>query len=166
MSKFRSVQWDYVILDEGHKIKNDQSLVSQNVRNLKCEYRLLLTGTPIQNNVHELWSLLNFLMPKIFENSEDFQQLYEYISDQEQRDTWVKMLHQMIRPFILRRLKAHVEKALPAKKEIVLFVGMSKLQKHWYKNIVQRNFEALSSTGVGRTMFNVLMQLRKVCNHP
>lgn len=83
---FKRIEWDYVIIDEGHKIKNIESNLAKNVRTLKCDYRLLLTGTPIQNNIKELWALLNFLMPKVFSNSDDFQELFDLISEDETKE--------------------------------------------------------------------------------
>jgi len=165
---FKKVQWDYIILDEAHKIKNDSSSLSINVRQLKSDYRLLLTGTPIQNNIHELWSLMNFLMPKLFKDSEDFDFLYSKISNlDDENQLYVNTLHQILRPFILRRIKLHVEQQLLPKKEIFLFVGMSNMQKQWYKNIITRNYdELINNNGKSQALHNVLMQLRKVCNHP
>lgn len=80
MPKFRNVKWDYIVIDEGHKIKNINSNVSQNVRLIKCERKLLLTGTPIQNNLEELYALFNFLMPHIFKDSDDFDRIYGYLT--------------------------------------------------------------------------------------
>lgn len=80
LPKFKNVKWDYIIIDEGHKIKNIKSNVSQNVRAIKCDRKLLLTGTPIQNNLEELYALFNFLMPNIFKDSDDFDRIYAYLT--------------------------------------------------------------------------------------
>lgn len=113
----RKVFWNYVIIDEAHRIKNDESILSQTLRKLKSTNRLLVTGTPLQNNLHELWALLNYLMPELFEDSSDFDYLYEQIANEDSRDATIKSLHKIIKPFMLRRIKAEVEKELQPKKE-------------------------------------------------
>ena len=135
------------------------------MRDLSSTFRLLLTGTPLQNNLHELWALLNFLLPDVFGSSDDF-------------DTWfttgtadqdvMRKLHAVLRPFLLRRLKVDVERSLPPKTETKLFIGMSAMQKSWYKSLLAKDASALNQMGgPERTrLLNTLMQLRKVCNHP
>lgn len=126
----------------------------------------MITGTPLQNNLHELWSLLNFLLPDVFNSSVDFETWFN-ISDANERESIVKKLHKVLRPFLLRRLKVDVEKSLPPKKEIKLFIGLSDMQKQWYKNILGKDIDLLNSVGGPRLrLLNLVMQLRKVCNHP
>ena len=122
-----------MILDEAQRIKNDQSVLSQNLRQFKTRNRILLTGTPLQNNLKELWSLLNFLMPKLFESSDDFNDLFVLNEgdkdDPKQQEKIIKQIHRLLRPFMLRRLKVDVEHNLPTKKEIYMFIGLTQLQK-------------------------------------
>jgi len=84
---------------------------------MKCSNRLLITGTPLQNNLHELWALLNFLMPDVFSDSNDFDYIFSQIANEETREKTVKSLHKIIKPFMLRRIKMDVEKELLPKKE-------------------------------------------------
>lgn len=109
---------------QAHRIKNEKSVLSQEVRRLDSQYRLLITGTPLQNNLHELWALLNFLLPDVFSSADDFDQWFASGGSAEV----VKKLHAVIRPFLLRRLKVDVEKALPPKVETKVYVGMSDVQ--------------------------------------
>ena len=94
---------------------------------------LLITGTPLQNNLHELWALLNFLLPDVFSNSEDFDEWFN-VSGTIETDM-IKKLHSILRPFLLRRLKTDVEKSLLPKKETKVYVGLSKMQREWYTKV-------------------------------
>jgi len=144
-------------------------VLSQELRKFKSKNRLLLTGTPLQNNLQELWALLNFIMPNLFDSYEDFKQLFLCSEDKEQEATVIKQIHRLLRPFMLRRLKEDVEKSLPLKKEIYLYISLSKLQKQLYKKILKGNIGVVNSAGnPGEKiqMLNVLMQLKKVANHP
>jgi len=165
----KRLNFDYLILDEAQRIKNDQSVLSQELRKFKSKNRLLLTGTPLQNNLQELWALLNFIMPNLFDSYEDFRQLFTTSEDKESEAAVIKQIHRLLRPFMLRRLKEDVEKSLPLKKEIYLYIGLSKLQKQLYKKILKGNIEVVNSAGNPGDkiqMLNVLMQLKKVANHP
>ncbi|KAH8740693.1 SNF2L-like with a SWI/SNF2 ATpase and a Myb domain [Cryptosporidium ryanae] len=167
--RLQKVSWQYLILDEAHRIKNEKSLLSEVVRLLKSRNRLLITGTPLQNNLRELWSLLNFLMPKLFSSSEDFESLFDFskLDSDEQQKCVIKTLHRILRPFMLRRLKVDVERDLPPKRELYVYIGLSKLQKKIYSELLTRNLDVLNSFGSNKTqMLNLLMQLRKTCNHP
>lgn len=166
-SVIRKIKWEYIIIDEAHRIKNENSKLSIVVRTFGSRHRLLITGTPLQNNLHELWALLNFLKPDIFDSAEEFQVHFNLASEDAQ-DTVVKRLHRVLRPFLLRRLKTDVEAALPPKVETKLFVGMSKMQRAWYQKLLSRDIDALSgSANANKTrLLNIVMQLRKVCNHP
>uniref|UniRef100_A0A672YZW0 Helicase ATP-binding domain-containing protein n=1 Tax=Sphaeramia orbicularis TaxID=375764 RepID=A0A672YZW0_9TELE len=164
---FKKFNWRYLVIDEAHRIKNEKSKLSEIVREFKTTNRLLLTGTPLQNNLHELWALLNFLLPDVFNSSEDFDSWFDTnncLGDQK----LVERLHTVLRPFLLRRIKADVEKTLLPKKEIKMYVGLSKMQREWYTKILMKDIDILNSAGKMDKMrlLNVLMQLRKCCNHP
>ena len=161
----RKRNWRYMIIDEAHRIKNENSVLSQAVRYLHSDFRVLITGTPLQNNLHELWALLNFLLPQLFSDSEVFDTLF---ASQAHSESIVHRLHAILRPFILRRLKADVEKGLPPKKETKLYVPMTPLQKQLYGSILSKDLDALNALGRAERsrLINMLMQLRKACNHP
>jgi SWI/SNF-related matrix-associated actin-dependent regulator of chromatin subfamily A member 5 len=163
--------WRYLIIDEAHRIKNEASQFSQIVRMLDTEHRLLITGTPLQNNLHELWALLNFLLPDVFASSDEFDDWFNLdVDDDEAKKQMISQLHKILRPFMLRRLKADVEKSLPPKKETLLFVGMSQMQKALYKSLLLRDMNTITGNGgagVSRSALqNIVMQLRKCCGHP
>uniref|UniRef100_A0AAY4DAN8 SWI/SNF related, matrix associated, actin dependent regulator of chromatin, subfamily a, member 5 n=1 Tax=Denticeps clupeoides TaxID=299321 RepID=A0AAY4DAN8_9TELE len=164
---FKKFNWRYLVIDEAHRIKNEKSKLSEIVREFKTTNRLLLTGTPLQNNLHELWALLNFLLPDVFNSSEDFDSWFDTnncLGDQK----LVERLHTVLRPFLLRRIKADVEKSLLPKKEVKMYVGLSKMQREWYTKILMKDIDILNSAGKMDKMrlLNILMQLRKCCNHP
>ncbi|KAA8594681.1 hypothetical protein FQN60_011816 [Etheostoma spectabile] len=164
---FKKFNWRYLVIDEAHRIKNEKSKLSEIVREFKTTNRLLLTGTPLQNNLHELWALLNFLLPDVFNSADDFDSWFD--TNNCLGDTkLVERLHTVLRPFLLRRIKADVEKTLLPKKEIKMYVGLSKMQREWYTKILMKDIDILNSAGKMDKMrlLNVLMQLRKCCNHP
>ncbi|KAK3990907.1 helicase swr-1 [Cladorrhinum sp. PSN332] len=179
---FRRRRWHYMILDEAHNIKNFKSQRWQTLLGFNTHARLLLTGTPLQNNLTELWSLLYFLAPP--ENGEggfvDLKEFHNWFSrpesqilesGREQLDdearAIISKLHKVLRPYLLRRLKADVEKQMPAKYEHVEFCRLSKRQRELYDGFLSRadTRETLAS-GNYMSIINCLMQLRKVCNHP
>ncbi|XP_020220338.1 ISWI chromatin-remodeling complex ATPase CHR11 [Cajanus cajan] len=161
----RRFSWRYIIIDEAHRIKNENSLLSKTMRLYSTNYRLLITGTPLQNNLHELWSLLNFLLPEIFSSAETFDEWFQISGENDQQEV-VQQLHKVLRPFLLRRLKSDVEKGLPPKKETILKVGMSQMQKQYYRALLQKDLEVVNAGGERKRLLNIAMQLRKCCNHP
>lgn len=167
---FRKVDWEYIVIDEAHRIKNEESMLSQVLREFTSRNRLLITGTPLQNNLHELWALLNFLLPDIFADSQDFDDWFSSEASEEDQDKIVKQLHTVLQPFLLRRLKNDVEASLLPKKEINLYVGMSIMQKKWYKQILEKDLDAVNGANGNKEsktrLLNIVMQLRKCCNHP
>ncbi|KAL1335590.1 hypothetical protein HN51_030075 [Arachis hypogaea] len=164
-STLRRFSWRYIIIDEAHRIKNENSLLSKTMRLYNTNYRLLITGTPLQNNLHELWSLLNFLLPEIFSSAETFDEWFQISGENDQQEV-VQQLHKVLRPFLLRRLKSDVEKGLPPKKETILKVGMSQMQKQYYRALLQKDLEVVNAGGERKRLLNIAMQLRKCCNHP
>ncbi|KFB48687.1 AGAP006165-PB-like protein [Anopheles sinensis] len=170
---FRRKKWNYLILDEAQNIKNFRSQRWQLLLNFQTEQRLLLTGTPLQNNLMELWSLMHFLMPHIFQSHREFKEWFSnpmtgmIEGNSEYSETIIKRLHKVLRPFLLRRLKSEVEKQMPKKYEHVIMCRLSKRQRFLYDDFMSRakTRETLASGNL-LSVINVLMQLRKVCNHP
>jgi len=174
--------WRYIIIDEGHKMKNPKSKFAQTLGQVyQSDNRVLLTGTPLQNNLPELWSLLNFLLPSVFSSCEDFERWFkmpmsnfgnekELELNEEEKLLIIRRFHQVLRPFLLRRVKKEVENELPNKVEYVLMVELSAWQKIVYEQINMKQAMALGPSGQGRannkTLMNIMMQLRKICDHP
>eukprot|EP00607_Mallomonas_marina_P010165 CAMPEP_0182419294 /NCGR_PEP_ID=MMETSP1167-20130531/3704_1 /TAXON_ID=2988 /ORGANISM="Mallomonas Sp, Strain CCMP3275" /LENGTH=717 /DNA_ID=CAMNT_0024594119 /DNA_START=47 /DNA_END=2204 /DNA_ORIENTATION=- len=174
--------WQYIILDEGHRIKNRNCKLVRELKQIPSVTRLLLTGTPVQNTLEELWSLLNFVNPHIFDDLAVFQSWFgfkdigrstqvEEIIDTEQHERVVSKLHEILRPFLLRRLKRDVLINMPPKIEIIIYCGLTSLQTEYYYRLLENTLkDALLEMGVegGKdfTGNNQMMQLRKVCNHP
>jgi len=165
---WKKFHWRYIIIDEAHRIKNENSILSRVVRMLKTNYRLLITGTPLQNNLHELWALLNFLLPEVFSSAEKFDEWFQIGGDggKEAEAEVVQQLHKVLRPFLLRRLKSDVEKSLPPKKETILKIGMSDMQRKYYAALLQKDMDAVTGGADRSRLLNIVMQLRKCCNHP
>uniref|UniRef100_A0A673FTP4 Chromodomain-helicase-DNA-binding protein 4-like n=1 Tax=Sinocyclocheilus rhinocerous TaxID=307959 RepID=A0A673FTP4_9TELE len=159
-----SIDWACLVVDEAHRLKNNQSKFFRVLNNYPLQHKLLLTGTPLQNNLEELFHLLNFLTPERFNNLEGFLEEFADIAKEDQ----IKKLHDMLGPHMLRRLKADVFKHMPSKTELILRVELSPMQKKYYKYILTRNFEALNTRGGGNqvSLLNVVMDLKKCCNHP
>jgi superfamily II DNA or RNA helicase len=163
----RSVPWQGLIVDEGQRLKNDRSLLHNVLNALKVPFRVLLTGTPLQNNARELFNLLQFLDDTI--DAAQLEEEYEDMTNEK-----ISKLHDLIRPFILRRTKLQVLSFLPPMAQIILPVSMSHLQKKTYKSILEQKPELLrsllsegslkASERVG--LNNILMQLRKCLCHP
>lgn len=174
------IKWVHMIIDEGHRMKNTQSKLSYTLTTYyTSQYRLILTGTPLQNNLPELWALLNFVLPKIFNSVKTFDEWFntpfantggqEKISLTEEESLLViRRLHKVLRPFLLRRLKKDVEKDLPDKVEKVIKCKMSALQTKLYDQMLEHKTLLVgesAKTGL-RGLNNRIMQLRKICNHP
>ncbi|MCO5551009.1 hypothetical protein L7F22_004504 [Adiantum nelumboides] len=181
LSKYK---WKYIVVDEGHRLKNFDCKLLRELKQMPADNTLLLTGTPLQNNLPELWSLLNFILPQIFTSLKEFQSWFDFagksnsaaqdvdVNDQ-RRLKVISKLHLILRPFLLRRLKEDVEKSLPLKKEIILYTPMSEQQKEFHEHLINKSLEqhleeSLQSPGYMRKtrLNNVVMQLRKNCNHP
>ncbi|OAA66598.1 snf2 family helicase [Niveomyces insectorum RCEF 264] len=167
-SHLKKFAWEYIIIDEAHRIKNEESSLAQVIRLFNSRNRLLITGTPLQNNLHELWALLNFLLPDVFGDAEAFDQWFS--GQNRDQDTVVQQLHRVLRPFLLRRVKSDVEKSLLPKKEVNVYIGMSDMQVKWYQKILEKDIDAVNGAGGKREsktrLLNIVMQLRKCCNHP
>ncbi|XP_075490828.1 LOW QUALITY PROTEIN: protein PHOTOPERIOD-INDEPENDENT EARLY FLOWERING 1-like [Primulina tabacum] len=170
---FKRKKWKYLILDEAHLIKNWKSQRWQTLLNFNSKRRILLTGTPLQNDLMELWSLMHFLMPHIFQSHQEFKDWFSnpisgMVEGQEKvNKEVVDRLHNVLRPFILRRLKRDVEKQLPMKHEHVISCRLSRRQRNLYEDFIasSETQETLSSANFFG-MISIIMQLRKVCNHP
>jgi len=163
----KKFHWRYIIIDEAHRLKNENSRLSLVLRTLSANNRMLITGTPLQNNLHELWALLNFLLPEVFGNAGQFEEWFGNVEDGEGgSDAVVQQLHKVLRPFLLRRLKTEVETNLPPKKETILKIGMTEMQKTFYKRILQKDIDIVNSGSDRARLLNIVMQLRKCCNHP
>uniref|UniRef100_A0A8C7V8R7 Chromodomain helicase DNA binding protein 4a n=1 Tax=Oncorhynchus mykiss TaxID=8022 RepID=A0A8C7V8R7_ONCMY len=164
MAILGSIDWACLVVDEAHRLKNNQSKFFRVLNNYPLQHKLLLTGTPLQNNLEELFHLLNFLTPERFSNLEGFLEEFADIAKEDQ----IKKLHDMLGPHMLRRLKADVFKHMPSKTELIVRVELSPMQKKYYKFILTRNFEALNTRSGGNqvSLLNVVMDLKKCCNHP
>jgi ATP-dependent helicase STH1/SNF2 len=186
--------WEYIIVDEGHRMKNAQSKFAMTLgKEYTSRNRVLLTGTPLQNNLPELWALLNFLLPSVFSSVDTFDQWFNapFASFQagsssggggdvgeeadgvpditaEERMLIINRLHELLRPFMLRRIKASVMGQLPQKVEKVLRCELAGWQRQLYKQIQEDGAASIQPDGAGgsRGLNNVFMQLRKICNHP
>lgn len=201
---FKKFNWQYIVIDEAHRIKNEQSMLSQIIRLFHSRHRLLITGTPLQNNLHELWALLNFILPEVFGDSDAFDAWFsrgeltesgeptdesqgqiqngsvgqqegdvkkesEATIDQKQNSI-VSQLHKVLQPFLLRRIKSDVEKSLLPKQEMNVYIGMSDMQRKWYQKLLEKDLDAVNGANgkkeLKTRLLNIVMQLRKCCNHP
>lgn len=171
-SLFRRQHFNLLVLDEGHKIKNEKSQISQAVRAIHRENAMILTGTPLQNNLVELFSLLSFLHPDVFTASEPFATAFDLGENSVNRET-LGLAQKMLSIFMKRRLKDEVEKLMPMKIETKVLCPLSSMQIHWYKSLLLKDIRILARndgdepTGKnGAVLNNLVMQLRKCCLHP
>ncbi|XP_047580547.1 chromodomain-helicase-DNA-binding protein 1-like isoform X1 [Lutra lutra] len=165
-SFLKSFPWSVLVVDEAHRLKNQSSLLHKTLSEFSVVFSLLLTGTPIQNSLQELYSLLSFVEPDLFPKEQvgDFVQHYQ---DIEKESESARELHKLLQPFLLRRVKAEVATELPKKTEIVLYHGMSALQKRYYKAILMKDLDAFENEMAKKVKLqNVLSQLRKCVDHP
>lgn len=176
---FQKIKWQYMILDEAQAIKSSQSSRWKNLLGFHCRNRLLLTGTPIQNNMQELWALLHFIMPTLFDSHDEFSEWFSKdIESHAQSNTklnedQLRRLHMILKPFMLRRVKKHVQQELGDKVEVDIFCDLTYRQRAYYANLRNRVsiMDLIERAAVGdeadsTTLMNLVMQFRKVCNHP
>lgn len=166
---FHKIKWQGLIVDEGQRLKNDKNLLYSALTSLKIPFQILMTGTPLQNNKRELFNLLQFLDKTI--NAEELDEKYAELTNDN-----IPELHELIRPYFLRRTKAEVLKFLPPMAQVILPVTMSLVQKKLYKSILAKNPELIRSIfGKDKSQLkqnergslnNMLMQLRKCLCHP
>ncbi|XP_019183028.1 PREDICTED: ATP-dependent DNA helicase DDM1 isoform X2 [Ipomoea nil] len=179
----RHYSWKYLVVDEGHRLKNSKCKLLKELKLLPVENKLLLTGTPLQNNLAELWSLLNFILPDIFSSHDEFESWFNFCGKGNNEDSnedlaekrkaqVVAKLHGILRPFLLRRIKADVEQMLPRKKEIILYATVTEHQKNFQEHLINKTLEGhlienvSNMHGFKGKLNNLMVQLRKNCNHP
>uniref|UniRef100_A0A7N8WZ55 Chromodomain helicase DNA binding protein 1-like n=1 Tax=Mastacembelus armatus TaxID=205130 RepID=A0A7N8WZ55_9TELE len=159
-------KWKVLVVDEAHRLKNQNSLLHKTLTEFSVGFRVLLTGTPVQNNLQELYSLLSFIQPSIFtaDDTDDFVNSYSNVQNQ---PALAAELQSILEPFLLRRVKSQVALDLPKKTELVVYHGMSALQKKYYKAILMKDLEAFGNEQGSKTrLLNILMNLRKCVDHP
>ncbi|XP_043843002.1 chromodomain-helicase-DNA-binding protein 6 isoform X1 [Dromiciops gliroides] len=163
--ELKKIHWSCVIIDEAHRLKNRNCKLLEGLKLMALEHKVLLTGTPLQNSVEELFSLLNFLEPSQFPSETAFLEEFGDLKTEEQ----VKKLQSILKPMMLRRLKDDVEKNLAPKQETIIEVELTNIQKKYYRAILEKNFSFLAKGANQHNMpnlINTMMELRKCCNHP
>ena len=162
LTPLSSLKWQYLVVDEAHRLKNPQTKLVKALHSLHCPHTTLLTGTPVQNNVPELLGLISFLDPVSFSSERQAELLSRY--GDLARPEQVEGLQSLIRPYVLRRTKEELSQPLPAKRETLLKVSLTPSQMRVYRSIMDRSLEHICNPR--SSLRNVFMQLRKACNHP
>lgn len=166
INAFKRIKWKYLVVDEAHKLKNEESKAHVALNSLFTIQRLIITGTPLQNNLKELWALLHFLAPELFVEAAAFETWFDTASGQ-QDEKVMSNIHKMLTPLMLRRLKSEVNTGIPPKKEIYVSSKLTKKQREWYLHILSKDSDIINKAKGGTSaLTNVLMELRKVINHP
>ncbi|GLT98846.1 hypothetical protein SLE2022_163230 [Rubroshorea leprosula] len=164
-SHLRGVPWEVLVVDEGHRLKNSESKLFSLLNTFSFQHRVLLTGTPLQNNIGEMYNLLNFLQPASFPSLSSFEEKFNDLTTAEK----VEELKKLVAPHMLRRLKRDAMQDIPPKTERMVPVELSSIQAEYYRAMLTKNYQILRNIGKGvaqQSMLNIVMQLRKVCNHP
>ncbi|XP_038712206.1 protein CHROMATIN REMODELING 4-like isoform X2 [Tripterygium wilfordii] len=164
-SHLRGVPWEVLVVDEGHRLKNSESKLFSLLNSFCFQHRVLLTGTPLQNNIGEMYNLLNFLQPASFPSLSSFVEKFNDLTTAEK----VEELKKLVAPHMLRRLKKDAMQNIPPKTERMVPVELSSIQAEYYRAMLTKNYQILRNIGKGvaqQSMLNIVMQLRKVCNHP
>ena len=164
-SHLRGVPWEVLVVDEGHRLKNSGSKLFSLLNSFSFRHRVLLTGTPLQNNIGEMYNLLNFLQPTSFPSLSSFEEKFNDLTTAEKVDE----LKKLVAPHMLRRLKKDAMQNIPPKTERMVPVELSSIQAEYYRAMLTKNYQILRNIGKGvaqQSMLNIVMQLRKVCNHP
>lgn len=164
-SHLRGVPWEVLVVDEGHRLKNSSSKLFSLLNTFSFQHRVLLTGTPLQNNIGEMYNLLNFLQPASFPSLSSFEEKFNDLTTAEKVDE----LKKLVAPHMLRRLKKDAMQNIPPKTERMVPVELSSIQAEYYRAMLTKNYQILRNIGKGagqQSMLNIVMQLRKVCNHP
>lgn len=164
-SHLRGVSWEVLVVDEGHRLKNSGSKLFSLLNTFSFQHRVLLTGTPLQNNIGEMFNLLNFLQPASFPSLSSFEEKFNDLTTAEK----VEELKKLVSPHMLRRLKKDAMQNIPPKTERMVPVELSSIQAEYYRAMLTKNYQILRNIGKGvpqQSMLNIVMQLRKVCNHP
>ena len=167
------VPWRVAVVDEAHRLRNVKGKLLECMKEISAkgtlkyghQSRVLMTGTPLQNNTQELWTLLNFIEPGLFRSLDEFEEKFGDMKNREQ----VEALQRKISPFMLRRVKEDVAKDIPAKEETVIDVELTSIQKQYYRAIFEQNHAFLNmgnSKAAAPKLMNIQMELRKCCNHP
>ncbi|CDK25034.1 unnamed protein product [Kuraishia capsulata CBS 1993] len=172
---FNGVDWRFLIVDEGHRLKNADCMLIRQLKRIRTSNRLLLTGTPLQNNLRELWSLLNFILPDVFPDVQMFEQWFDFSSLQELKDddgddqfnelvnaeiqkSLISSLHTILKPFLLRRLKRDVVKGLPPKREYIIYGTLTDSQKMLYTAALKKEL----SHEISRFGFKEYLRANKI----
>uniref|UniRef100_A0A1J3EE40 Protein CHROMATIN REMODELING 4 n=1 Tax=Noccaea caerulescens TaxID=107243 RepID=A0A1J3EE40_NOCCA len=164
-SHLRGVPWEVLVVDEGHRLKNSESKLFSLLNTFSFQHRVLLTGTPLQNNIGEMYNLLNFLQPSSFPSLSSFEERFHDLTSAEK----VEELKKLVAPHMLRRLKKDAMQNIPPKTERMVPVELTSIQAEYYRAMLTKNYQILRNIGKGvaqQSMLNIVMQLRKVCNHP